>query len=116
MAALNEEVNLVASLINIPNNSSNPTSTTNIIQNGELNLTQNNPIVSGNVAGIVGNNLNLVGNSVTAALTSGSMGNGDSIEELSKEVEALKKKLEEERAKFNDVECTNEKNKLNNYS
>jgi hypothetical protein len=34
-----------------------------------------------------------------------SMNNTDSIEELSKEVEALKKKLIEERAKFNDVEC-----------
>ncbi len=30
---------------------------------------------------------------------------GDTIEELTKEVENLKKKLEEERAKFNDVEC-----------
>ena len=30
---------------------------------------------------------------------------GDTIEELTKEVESLKKKLEEERAKFNDVEC-----------
>lgn len=29
--------------------------------------------------------------------------NGDTIEELTKEVEVLKKKLEEERAKFNDV-------------
>lgn len=29
--------------------------------------------------------------------------NGDTIEELTKEVEMLKKKLEEERAKFNDV-------------
>jgi predicted TIM-barrel enzyme len=29
----------------------------------------------------------------------------DSIEELTKEVEMLKQKLEEERAKFNDVEC-----------
>ena len=32
---------------------------------------------------------------------------GDTIEELTKEVENLKKKLEEERAKFNDVECNN---------
>jgi hypothetical protein len=31
--------------------------------------------------------------------------NVDTIEELTKEVEALKKKLEEERAKFNDVAC-----------
>lgn len=30
--------------------------------------------------------------------------NGDSIEDLTKEVELLKQKLEEERAKFNDVE------------
>jgi hypothetical protein len=30
---------------------------------------------------------------------------GESIEELTKEVELLKQKLEEERAKFNDVEC-----------
>ena len=30
---------------------------------------------------------------------------GDTIEELTKEVELLKQKLEEERAKFNDVEC-----------
>ena len=29
----------------------------------------------------------------------------DSIEDLTHEVEMLKKKLEEERAKFNDVEC-----------
>ncbi len=35
------------------------------------------------------------------ALTSG---NVDTIEELTKEVEILKQKLEEERAKFNDVE------------
>ena len=32
--------------------------------------------------------------------------NGDSIEDLTKEVELLKQKLEEERAKFNDVERT----------
>lgn len=31
--------------------------------------------------------------------------NGDTIEELTKEVEVLKKKLEEERAKFNDIAC-----------
>ena len=31
------------------------------------------------------------------------VGNVDTIEELTKEVEALKKKLEEERAKFNDI-------------
>ena len=30
-------------------------------------------------------------------------GNADTIEELTKEVEQLKKKLEDERAKFNDV-------------
>ncbi len=37
--------------------------------------------------------------------SAGDLGTGsvDTIEELTKEVEALKKKLEEERAKFNDV-------------
>lgn len=34
-----------------------------------------------------------------------SSGNGDTIEELTREVDMLKKKLEEERAKFNDVAC-----------
>ncbi len=39
--------------------------------------------------------------------SAGDLGTGsvDTIEELTKEVEALKKKLEEERAKFNDVAC-----------
>ena len=31
----------------------------------------------------------------------------ESIEDLTKEVEVLKQKLEEERAKFHDVECIN---------
>lgn len=39
---------------------------------------------------------------MSAAGTSSGM---DTIEELNKEVEMLKKKLEEERAKFNDVAC-----------
>lgn len=34
-----------------------------------------------------------------------SSGSSDTIEELTKEVDMLKKKLEEERAKFNDVAC-----------
>jgi hypothetical protein len=33
------------------------------------------------------------------------VGSADTIEQLTIEVEALKKKLEEERAKFNDVAC-----------
>jgi hypothetical protein len=37
--------------------------------------------------------------------TSTNLSGGDSIEDLTHEVEMLKKKLEEERAKFNDVEC-----------
>ena len=37
--------------------------------------------------------------------------NGDTIEELTREVEALKKKLEEERAKFNDVACKSKEKK-----
>jgi hypothetical protein len=103
MANLNENEAIEASLINIPNNSMHPISTNNIIQNGDLNLS--NQVISNSLGGIVGNNLNLASNTVTALLNTGSsIGNYDSIEELSKEVEALKKKLEEERAKFNDVE------------
>ncbi len=43
------------------------------------------------------NNGDLIGATANSA--------SDTIEELTKEVELLKQKLEEERAKFNDVEC-----------
>ena len=89
MAASNEDPNRSSLLTN-----------TNIINNGEVNTN----VVLGSGNNNSANNLNTIG-PVNSTLTSGGYSsNGDSIEELSKEVESLKKKLEEERAKFNDVE------------
>ncbi len=46
-----------------------------------------------------------IGSLPTSGLLNLANSSGESIEELTKEVEQLKQKLEEERAKFNDVEC-----------
>lgn len=49
-----------------------------------------------------------INNNANSALQSANsigFSSGDTIEDLTKEVEMLKQKLEEERAKFNDVAC-----------
>lgn len=63
-------------------------------------------IVNDVMAGLNSNTNNLLSAGGIGGSTIGSLASsgGDTIEELTKEVELLKKKLEEERAKFNDVE------------
>ena len=63
------------------------------VVNDSINRTGSSSTIlnNGSILGDNGGGINLHGES--------------SIEELTKEVELLKQKLEEERAKFNDVEC-----------
>ena len=110
MASLNEEANRVTPTTTAANTTTTTaTTTTTVTTNAPAStLTTNTNQQNGELLGASSASSGAVtsGPAFSSTLVSGGYSsNGDSIEELSKEVESLKKKLEEERAKFNDVEC-----------